>query len=132
MTRRFLIAAVCIAFLLAWNAQSSSQPARMQQAQRRFARNRAEMTAIAQRFESGERTTLDTQSLRGVQRIAVHANPAWLEFQTGALGIVPSSVYYGVYYSPVDEPVEMDMGGGDNRWYTQRICENWYYFEASF
>lgn len=132
MKKRFLIAAVCIAFILAWNALSSSQPARIQQAQRSFARNRAEMTAMAQRFAKGERAALNAEGLRGVQRIAVHANPAWLEFQTDALGIVSSSVYYGVYYSPTDEPMQPDMGGGDNRWHTQRICENWYYYEASF
>ena len=132
MKKRFLITAVFISFLLAFNALSSSQPARIQQAQRSFARNRTEMTAIAEGFAAGGRVNADAASMRGVQRITVHQNPDWLEFQTEAFGLASASVYSGVYFSPTDEAMHPNMGGGDNRWHTQRICENWYYYEASF
>lgn len=70
------------------------------------------------------------------------------EFTIGTKGLVPSSSYYGCYYSPDDVPVafqNMDVeltcdedgvwhwqGDGDNHGFTYKIRDKWYYFQAHF
>lgn len=146
MNHRLRITALCVALLLAVSALNTCQTARMQRAQRCFARNEEALQALAQRFDAGERAALTKNGLHGVQRICVVANPARLEIHTGAFGIAPASTYSGLYYSPTDEPMAFDSGAalqeeeegwswhgvGDNRGMTCRICKNWFYFEASF
>lgn len=69
-------------------------------------------------------------------------------FYMGGFGLVPSSVYYGFYYSPEDIPVgtgegqlvkaEEDsacwswQGYGDNGGEIRRIKPNWYYYKCWF
>lgn len=71
-----------------------------------------------------------------------------VEFNTGAKGLVPSSIYYGFYYSEKDVPAcfqneECNLtkkgknkwewnDGGDNGGTTIKIRDNWYYCEAHF
>ena len=71
-----------------------------------------------------------------------------IQFEMGGYGIVPSSAYYGFYYSPDDLPhvywngdaellSESDNSwsyelGGDNHGSTERIMPHWYYYEVSF
>lgn len=71
-----------------------------------------------------------------------------VEFFLTGRGLVPSSTYYGCYYSPDDVPLPFQntdlpltetepgrwewTGEGDNRGITQKIQECWYYYEASF
>ncbi len=72
-----------------------------------------------------------------------------VQFLYNAVGIVPSSGYYGFYYSPDDKPAtfqnvdfplnaigndewEWSEVGTDNRGKTIRIKECWYYYEAWF
>lgn len=72
-------------------------------------------------------------------------NTDMVEFIVEARGIVPASSYQGFYYSPHDKPlgfqgVEVTLyetdtgwaweGTGDNSGYTEKIMENWYWFEA--
>ena len=67
-----------------------------------------------------------------------------VEFSTGGFGIAPSGYYTGFYYSPEDIPVryngngtnmEQDKNGwiyqdrGDNHGYTEKICDNWYWYK---
>ena len=146
MKQELRFAALLMALMVAWSALSAGTTARLQRAQRCFDRNEAALQRLGQRFDAGERSNFGTDGLRGVERIVVVANPAHLEIHTGAFGIAPASTYSGVYYSPTDEPMSMDSGAalqeeaegwswrgaGDNRGYTCRICENWFYFEASF
>lgn len=63
-------------------------------------------------------------------------------------GLVPSSVYYGFYYSGDGKPagfqgvnyelIKKGNGwtwsekGGDNWYYTEQILDNWYFFNAGF
>ncbi len=70
------------------------------------------------------------------------------EFVLSGWGIGSDMRYYGCYYSPQDVPlpfqkadVELTQTGpqtwtwaaeGDNHGATQKIKDNWYYFEASF
>ena len=71
-----------------------------------------------------------------------------VEFECWAFGIAPASKYKGFYYSMNDEPIPfqgvmqelVESGKGwawqqpesDNHGYTEKIMDNWYYFEASF
>ena len=146
MKQELRFAALFVVFVLAWSTLSAGATARFQRAQRCYDRNEAALQTLAQRFDAGERSALAAEKLSGVQRIVVVANPSRLEIHTGAFGIAPASIYSGIYYSPADEPMSMDSGAalheekdgwswhgaGDNRGYIRRICENWYYFEASF
>jgi len=69
----------------------------------------------------------------------------------GSFGIVPSSAYYGFYYSETDTAVNLlnlgeneqlikleDSKGwfyeeyGDNSIYTSQIDENWYFWRLSY
>ena len=71
-----------------------------------------------------------------------------IEFRCIAEGIVSASVEAGFYYSPDDEPDGDSVGwlhgelvedgngysysdGTDNRYYTERICENFYYYTVA-
>ena len=87
--------------------------------------------------------------VRGIESAYADKNGAYVEFCCGGAGLVPSSSYYGFYYSPDDLPLAVDVTdtkdlvpagsgygwkqpGGDNRYYTERILENWYYYESHY
>lgn len=71
-----------------------------------------------------------------------------VEFTLSSFGLVPSTSYYGCYYSPDDVPVpfqNVDVSlvqandgtwewsdEGDNHGTTAKIKDCWYYFEAHF
>lgn len=70
----------------------------------------------------------------------------FVEFSCDGWGLVPSSSYYGFYYSPegprsfqgVEEELVPQDGGyawqedGDNHGFTREIGDGFYYFEAHF
>ena len=84
--------------------------------------------------------------LEGVLEVSTY-NDGVIKFMCVAEGIVTSSVEAGFYYSPDDAPAYVGWfpniklaedgdgwswsGGTDNRYYTQRICENFYYYTQS-
>lgn len=95
-------------------------------------------------YVAGDKVEWD--DLEGVLRVSVLFNKT-IEFECIAEGILTSSFQAGFYYSPDDEPayvgwfmyssldelVEDGDGysysdGTDNRYYTERICENFYYY----
>ncbi len=71
-----------------------------------------------------------------------------IEFTLSAWGLVPSTAYYGCYYSPDDVPLSFQRAGetlvpqendswvwygeGDNHGMTYKIKDHWYYFDAHF
>lgn len=74
-----------------------------------------------------------------------------VDFYCGGAGVGSGTSYVGFYYSPDNDVTavwcapssisdltpsgdgyEWSETGGDNRYYTQRICENFWYYEASF
>ena len=70
-----------------------------------------------------------------------------VEFSTGGFGIAPSGYYTGFYYSQEDIPVRYNGNGtnmeqaqngwsyqdrGDNHGYTEKICDNWYWYKFCF
>ena len=96
-------------------------------------------------FVAGESSGGDEYNGWSVSR---NAKTGMVQFDVGGFGLVPSSSYWGFYYSPGDEPmgfdgaeVEFTESGkgwlwqeekGDNRNYTEKITDNWYYFKAEF
>jgi len=75
-------------------------------------------------------------------------NEVFIDFYCYGFGIAPSGIYYGFYYVSNDEPlgfqaerVKLERDGvgwkwkqpkGDNYYYTEKIADNWYYYEAGF
>ncbi len=71
-----------------------------------------------------------------------------VQFFYGGWGIVPSSTYYGFFYSPDDVPVSYQnssapvrpdgedrwtwSGEGDNGGVVRKLADKWYYYEAWF
>ena len=94
-------------------------------------------------YSAGDEVEWD--DLEGVLSVSVLVNET-IEFECIAEGILTSSFQAGFYYSPDDEPayvgyfmfssldelVESGDGfsysDGDNRYYTERICDNFYYY----
>ena len=92
----------------------------------------------------------DVEQLEAIKDINIYENNEniVIQFETGGKGLVPSSTYYGFYYSKKDIPIAFDNNDfelekiDDNKWKWQdvgdnfgitiRIKENWFYFEASF
>lgn len=88
------------------------------------------------------------KEVTGIQSVRIEKD-AYVEFYCGGSGLVPSSNYYGFYYSPDDIPLAVDVTltenlnpqgdgfgweepDGDNWYYTERIMENWYYYESHY
>ena len=91
------------------------------------------------------------KEVTGIQSVRIEKD-VYVEFYCGGSGLVPNSSYYGFYYSPDDLPLAVDVTrtenlkaegngfgwkepgglGGDNWYYTERIMENWYYYESHY
>lgn len=89
-----------------------------------------------------------SSSLRGVRSI-FHRDREEIEFACGGAGMGGNTRYCGFYYAPSDAPSGLDFisasalvpegsgwryleEGGDNTYYTERICEGFYYYEAAY
>ena len=93
---------------------------------------------------AGDEATWD--ELEGVREVSIY-NGGIIKFMCVAEGIVTSGVEAGFYYSPDDAPAYVGWypniklaedgngwswsDGTDNRYYTERICENFYYYTQS-
>ena len=88
-------------------------------------------------------------AIRGIQDTYADRKESYVEFNCGGAGLVPSSSYYGFYYSPLDIPLAVDVTvtenlipkadgwgwkepNGDNIYYTERIMDCWYYYESHY
>ncbi|MBQ8287408.1 MAG: hypothetical protein IJX76_01395 [Clostridia bacterium] len=75
------------------------------------------------------------------------AGEGWVDFYCGGHGLSVSGVDYGFYYSETDEPLPVHSWGGwlelkpdgdgwscdsSDRYYTEKICDHLYYYEAGF
>lgn len=92
------------------------------------------------RCRAGDKVEWD--DLEGVLRVQTHLNGV-IEFECVAEGILTASVDAGFYYSPDDRPCVVGWlhgeltedgngysysDGTDNRYYTERLRENFYYY----
>lgn len=98
----------------------------------------------------------EVKNPKHVESISVHnSNDPYIEndntiveFNTDGKGLVPSTIYYGFYYSKNNIPAAFNnddyklvqyktnswkwTGTGDNEGKTIKIRDNWFYFEAAF
>lgn len=96
------------------------------------------------KYTAGEDAAWD--ELEGVREVSTY-HDGIIKFMCVAEGVVTSSVEAGFYYSPDDAPAYVGWfpniklaedgdswswsDGTDNRYYTERICENFYYYTES-
>lgn len=90
-----------------------------------------------------------SKGLDGINKIVTSEDI--IEFSCGGAGFGPSTAYCGFYYTEDDNitaiwcapesetdlvPYEngflYEQENGDNRYYTEKICENFYYYEAAY
>lgn len=88
------------------------------------------------------------KTIKKITPYTYNKNEAYIDFYCYGFGLVPSSIYYGFYYTSKDEPVgfqavpvefrkdgdgwRWEEQGGDNWQYTRKIAEHWYYYKAGF
>lgn len=89
--------------------------------------------------------------IEGIEKIRPYYlgdNNEFVDFYCYGSGLAPSSIYYGFYYANPDEPtgfqatrVELESDGhgwkweesnGDKYYYTEKIVDHRYYYEAGF
>ena len=116
-------------------------------------KNETELTQIAEDILAGKKPS--EKEYQGVEiEGRFNGDHPMVQFYSFGFGLVPSSTYYGFYYSPDDVPLpyhnaddhygvvtnsesdDPDMtryqGEGDNGGQTTRIIPCWYYYEAWF
>lgn len=100
-----------------------------------------------------EKGNAEGYSYPGVRKITywdgdTPGHTAWLDFFCYGFGIVPASSCKGFYYSPQDVPLGYQGSGqpltedgtgwsweeeaGDHRYYTEKICDKFYFYEMHF
>ena len=111
--------------------------------------NQTELAQIAENVISGDiKTPYDYNDYKiHYFKSASTVSEPIVEFNGKGFGIAPSGFYTGFYYSPDDIPVRYNGSGtamepykngwtysegGDNHGYTEKICDNWYWFEFYF
>jgi hypothetical protein len=131
-------AALVIALFVAFGPNSKFSAARYVQS------HQEELTAYAETIQAEK----SQDSYNGWAVDYFPTGGGVVQFTVSAGGIVPSSTYKGFYYSPKDKPlgfqatsVELTPSGsgwswseegGDNTLYTEKLADNWYWFEAKF
>jgi len=109
--------------------------------------NNEELVTIAEAYLNSDATIKNTYKNVEVEQV-FRGNNDIVQFYYGGVGIVPSSKYYGFYYSPDDVPTAYQnvncrlsavsddewewSDGTDNGGRTIRIMKNWFYCEAWF
>jgi len=102
---------------------------------------------LLQAIEDGDLSSFENQGLIK----DIDADNTVVDFSCGGAGIGSSTSYVGFYYTPDNDMTavwcapsfasllmasgngfEWQEPNGDNRYYTEHICGNFYYYEASF
>lgn len=90
----------------------------------------------------------EIKEIKKITKYSLGEDKVYIDFFYNGVGIVPSGIYYGFYYTSDDKPrgfqngsekLEKNKDGwewrqpnGDNYYITKRITYNWYYYEAGF
>ena len=113
--------------------------------QRYVLSNRQELEAFVDDHDWGD--TEGTATRYGTFEVTAWNNETMIQFQEASFGLGSASSYKGFYYVRDDNPVgfqgaELSFSpqgsgfywtdGTDNWQYVEKICDNWYWFEASF
>lgn len=144
-----IIAFVIVIFALLFFSPKLAKTYSKQKAFSYVQNNHTELTQLAQDIVYGKIKTPHQQGNYTVQyfKSPSTASEPVVEFNGHSFGIAPSGYYTGFYYSPKDIPVRHNGSGtameaykngwayhesGDNHGYTEKICDNWYWFEFYF
>lgn len=134
-----LLALLCLLSL------AGCAPAEKSKAAGLAAREEAALTRLAETILETGRVPEDA-AVSGVEAVYFYP-PGTVEFATGGWGLVPSSSYYGLHYSPDNAPrtfqgteMELTADGAGWRWeepggnwyYTERVRDHWFYFKMHF
>ena len=96
-------------------------------------------------IEAGDYSTFENQGF--IKRI--YTDETVVDFSCGGAGVGPNTSYVGFFYTldndmtavwcapassltPSGNGFEWQEANGDNRYYTEHICGNFYYYAASF
>lgn len=140
-----------VAFLVIFNAVRFFGKVNTERDIREFVQaNQAELVNIAENYLSGNTSQVEYKgvSIEGVYENQQTGETPIVQFYFSGFGIVPSSTYYGFYYSAADTPASYQNCGyelfsvtdGEWEWsddtgnggITKRICDCWFYYSASF
>ena len=144
-----IIAIVVVIFAMLFLSPKLAKTFSKQKAFSYVQNNQTELCQLAQDIIEGKIKTPYQQGDYSVQyfKSPSAASEPIVEFNGHSYGIVPSGYYTGFYYSPKDIPVRYNGSGtamepfkngwayqeaGDNHGYTEKICDNWYWFEFYF
>lgn len=144
------LAIMCAVALLMLAACGKNKPTPKERVLAVFEQQQERILRKIEHYLAGDEVTWD--NLEGVPWVHTYHTyrGELIEFECIAEGILTSSFQAGFYYTPDDEPayvgwflgnrldelVEDGDGwsysdGTDNRYYTERICENFYYYTES-
>lgn len=102
--------------------------------------------ALLEAIETGDFSAFENQGFIG----RIDADEAVVDFSCGGAGLGSGTAYAGFFYTPEQDMsavwcapssgllvpagngYEWTEPGGDNRYYTEHICGNFYYYTASF
>lgn len=141
--KRILILSLLLVLALLFLIWFASDPLR--QAKLLVALDRQGLEAAAQSCLAGD---AGIRTYRGLSISIWKGTPSMVEFYMGGSGLVPSSRYWGLYYSPEDVPALFERpsqrpspagtdtwtwrGEGDNGGRTIRLAPCWFFYEAWF
>lgn len=141
---------ICAAAVLMLTACGKDEPGPKERVLEVFEQQQERLLRKIEHYIAGDEVTWD--NLEGVQWVrAYHTyRGEIIEFECIAEGLVTSSFQAGFYYAPDDEPTYVGWflgsrldelledgdgwsysDGTDKRYYTERICENFYYYTES-
>ncbi|HIY03666.1 MAG TPA: hypothetical protein H9733_01710 [Candidatus Anaerotignum merdipullorum] len=134
-----IIGLIIVYLLLSHNSNSKSAIINYVQ------NNKSELETYVQDISADEKTYTD---IYNNWNVSYYQNSGVVEFLVSTGGLGSSSKYYGFYYSPQNIPMgyqeqnvkllENETGwqwsdpNGDNQYYTEKIADNWYWFEMDF
>lgn len=144
-----IIAVVIVIFAMLFLSPKIAKTFSKQKAFSYVQNNQTELTQLAQDIINDKIKTPYQQENYTVQyfKSPSTASEPIVEFNGHSCGIAPSGYYTGFYYSPKDIPVRHNGSGTamkpfkdgwsyqeavDNHGYTEKICDNWYWFEFYF
>ncbi len=88
-------------------------------------------------------------AIDGIRDVHKYGRYGCVVFDCGGAGFASATSYYGFYYSPADRPLSVEAApdeaalgavngfewheeNGDNSYRTERIAENFFYYEAHY
>lgn len=105
------------------------------------------VSALKELETEGNTDHITFPGLNEVKYQSLPDNQPIVEYETGCWGFASQTSYYGFYYSPEDRPLgfngeKLELPNtitafqyeleGDNWYYTEKLTNNWYYYEMHY